>query len=128
MSTALFIVVNHANPDFDVWVNGKALAKAEPQLAEIAARSGIRSLMEFYGADDSEMAAEFDVPDMAQFTTRWFEAEDGLAAVGALLSYLDRNPGAVENSAAVVADLREFERVLTEAAQHRLKWHLAVDY
>jgi hypothetical protein len=48
MSAAFFIVVENENPDFDVSVNGKAFAKAEPRLRRNASALGVKSLMEFY--------------------------------------------------------------------------------
>lgn len=53
MSAALFIVVENGH-DFDISVSGKALSKAEPRLRAIASGLGVKHLLEFYGADDSE--------------------------------------------------------------------------
>ena len=128
MSAALFIVIENENPDFSVSVNGKALSKAVPELGNIAAALGVKSLMEFYGADDSEMAGELDVSNPKRFKAKWFKASEGLNSVRALLDYVERHPQSVARVSAVVGDLKEFERVLSEAERRKLRWHLEVDY
>jgi hypothetical protein len=127
VSAALFIVIENG-AEFDASVSGKALSKAEPGLRIIAAGLGVRPLMGFYGADDSGVAGELSVTEPERFGAKWFEALDGLESVLALLGYIERNPDSVERPSAVVADLRDFERVLSEAARRKLRWHLEVDY
>jgi hypothetical protein len=127
MGSALFIVVEN-DADFDASVSGKALSKAEARLRIVASKLGVEPLMEFYGADDTEMAREFFAGNPESFKTKWFEAQVGLNSVRALLDYLERDPDSVERPSAVIADLKDFERVLSECASRGLRWHLEVDY
>jgi hypothetical protein len=59
----------------------------------------------------------------------WFEASEGLATVRASLSYLEVNDDVVGvDQSTVIADLKAFEQVLSEADTRGIKWHLEVDY
>ena len=51
-----------------------------------------------------------------------FPAVDGLATVRALL------PHAAARAHGVAEDLRECERILGAAAQHRVAWHFEIDF
>lgn len=134
MSAALYIVLERDIPEFDAFVNGKALSSAENQLDRAAEELGVTPLMAFFSMDpqeamdflEGEPEANGDVPDLP--AEQWFDARDGLATVRALRQHLDKNPKAVRNSEAVVRDLGEFETVLQRAASAEVRWHLAVDF
>jgi hypothetical protein len=85
---ALYIVLEHKDPGFDPFVNGKALGRSEEQLTEIAARLGVRPLMEFFSANPDE-AGEFlrseALGDVEIPKEQWFSSEEGLQTVRALL-------------------------------------------
>jgi hypothetical protein len=82
MGAALYIALEHPIPDFDPFVNGKALSKTSGQLDAIATELGVRPLMEFFSADP-EMAAEF-LPEGVEAPPRvWFTAAAGLVTVRA---------------------------------------------
>lgn len=124
---ALYIVLENKAPGFDPFVNGKALGRSEKQLAEMAARLGVRPLMEFFSVNPDE-AGEFleseGVSDVEIPGEQWFSPEDGLRTVQALLGQVENVPG-LEG---VKADLLEFEGVLRQAQAKGIKWHLAVDF
>lgn len=128
MGAALYIVVENDGPDFDASVNGKALSKAEPDLKKIATELGVTPLMDFYGADGTEMAIEMGLPDPERFIEKWFRPEDGLATVRALIERVEGDPGSVTTAEPVIGDLKDLERVLMAAEDSGLRWHLAVDY
>ena len=132
MGAALYIVVNSPNPGYETFVNGKVLSRTEDRHAAAAEKAGVRPLMHFFSMsrDEAETAAEeFGLPEDAVTEAgdeQWFDPEDGLKTVRALLSQLERNPESLGGD--VRGELLEFEAVLTQAKEHGHLWHLSVDY
>ncbi len=46
----------------------------------------------------------------------------------ALIKYIKANPTAIKNSAAVLADLAEFEAVFKGLHAQKIRWHFQVDF
>jgi hypothetical protein len=134
MGSALYIVLERNIEGLDPFVGGKGLADATDELDALATRLGVRPFMEFFSVPPDEVAdlldEEMGGPDMDGLDLReaWFEAAEGLKTVDRLLAHLAENPGAISESGGVVAELREFQTVLTRASNAHVKWHLAVDY
>jgi hypothetical protein len=132
MSAALYIVFQIAQPGFDTFVDGKALSRAEGELASMAAELGVRPLMEFFSMSREEAASQAEAfntgLDVDSFAEDWFTAAEGLETVRALLAHVDAHPDAIPASAAVANELTGFVHVLEEAEKRGLRWHLAVDY
>ena len=57
---------------------------------------------------------------------QWFNAEDGLRTVRALVDSSQRTLSTGREG--LVAELREFERVLVAAHGQGIGWHLGIDY
>ena len=124
MGAALYIVAENKPEEMDLFVNGKALSKAETRLSSAAKKIGVRELMSFF-SQNPEDAADFlgeDVPSLPP--EQWFDPVEGLMIVRALISHFATSPA----DSAVVADLREFEAVLQRLKDAGLRWHLAVDF
>jgi hypothetical protein len=135
MSASLYIVVEGEDPGFDIFVNGRAMARNEDLLDKIAERLHVKPLLDFVSADENSMALLLEVGagDPAWAETRpppqWFEPNDGLLSVCTLLDYLQRNPTALGfDTRAVVRELEEYERVLRKTADRDLRWQLAVSW
>ena len=138
MGAALYIVLEKSIPDFDPFVNGKALSADEKRLDRLARELGVTPLMDFFGmnpedvADFLEAEAEAsgqpagDLPHMEG--EKWFAAGDGLATVRALRQRLREEPKAVRDPKAIISDLDEFETVLERARSADVRWHVAVDF
>jgi hypothetical protein len=135
MAASLYIVVEGEDPGFDIFVNGHALARNEDALERMADRLGVSSLLEFFSADENSMALLLEQgggnPDWVQHLPdpQWFDAANGLVTVCALLEFLEETPAALgSETAQVLSELREYERVLRKTAQRELRWHLAVSW
>lgn len=131
----MYIVVEGEDPGYDIFVNGRALARNEDALERLALRLGTRPLIEFFSADENSMSLLIEEgagnPDLIQRLPppQWYEAEDGLASVEALLHALRDDPQQLgTEGAGVVAELDEYARVLRRAAQAGDRWHLAVSW
>lgn len=131
----MFIVVEGEDPGFDIFVNGKALARNEDGLEKLAQKLGVKPMLEFFSADENSMALLLDEgagdPEWAKTLPppQWFSPEDGLITVCTLLDFLREHPVALgSETPAVVKETEEFERVLRKTAQRRLRWQLAVSW
>ena len=127
MGAALYVALEREIPDFDPFLNGKALSQASDQLDTLAASLGVRPLMEFFSADP-DMAAEFLAEGTAAPPQSWFPASDGLATIRALHANLTDNPSAVPKHDMVLEDLTDMKRILTTAYEHGVGWCLQVDF
>ena len=52
----MYIVVEGEDPGFDIFVNGRTLARNEDALEKLAERLGVKPLLEFFSADQNSMA------------------------------------------------------------------------
>lgn len=130
MSLAWYIVPEKKVRGLDHHVNGKSLAHApEKTLEKLFSELNVTPLMDFHSVDPEELAEFFDgdMPEDLNTPEEWFMAADGLQSVRALLEHLRKNPKAIKNSADVIDDLADFERVLAALAKAKVRWHLAID-
>ena len=134
MGVAFYPVFEDENGDWPDDINGKALASAADKLDEIARRSGVPTLYDFYSMTREQAIADVLDGDPEDPTTydpsrvpgeKWFDCNDGLRTVRALLSSSD-SVGTHEHDI-TVADLLAFERLLVDAAMRQVRWHLVID-
>ena len=135
MAASLYIVVEGDDPGYDIFVNGQALARNEDALERLAERLHVTPLLEFFSADENSMALLLEQgvasPDWACHLPQpqWYDAADGLTTVCALIEFLTANPAALgSETPPVLAELREYERVLRSTARHGMHWHIAVSW
>ena len=130
MSVALYIVAKKKLKDVDLFVNGKAVGRAnELELDKLCAAAGVPSLMDFvsYGPDDLEdFLEDEDIEGLPK--EEWYPAEAGLSLVRPLIAHLKVNPTAIEASDAILSDLIEYEAIFVVLAQKKSKWHFAIDF
>jgi hypothetical protein len=135
MAASLYIVVEGEDPGFDIYVNGRALARNEGELEKLAMRVGVKPLLDYFSADRDAMALLVEegagneklLERLPQ--AQWYAPEDGLVTVRALLEALRASAELLgEDTRRVAAELEEYERVLMKTAAHKLRWHLAVSW
>ena len=131
----MYIVVEGEDPGFDIFVNGRTLARNEDAVEKLAERLGVKPLLEFFSADQNSMAVLLDEgagdPEWAKTLPppQWFSPEDGLVTISTLIDYLRDAPAALgSDTANVVRELEEFQRVLRKTSIRHLKWQLAVSW
>jgi hypothetical protein len=131
----MYIVVEGEDPGFDIFVNGRALARNEDALEKLAFRLGVKPLLDFFSADENSMALllEEGAGDPEWVKTlpppQWFSPEDGLETISTLLNFLRKNPLALgSETVPVMNELEEYERVLRKTAERSLRWQLAVSW
>ena len=56
MAASMYIVVEGEDPGYDIFVNGRALARYESAVERMAMELGVRPLLEFFSADEVSMA------------------------------------------------------------------------
>ena len=135
MAASLYIVVEGDDPEFDIFVNGRALARNEEALDRLAARLNVNPLLNFFSADENSMALLLEQgagdPEWAQHLPQpqWFKPADGLITVHKLIEFLIETPAAVgSETLPILSELREYERVLQKTAERGLRWHLAASW
>ena len=97
MGAALYIALETTASAVDNVVDGKALSRAEGELASLARRLGVRPLMEFFSMSPDEYEADVaqfnplaGIEQVPPFQEDWFTAEEGLATVRALIGHMCR--------------------------------------
>ena len=135
MAASMYIVVEGEDPGFDIYVNGRALARNEDALERMAIRLGVRPLIDFFSADENSMSLLIEEgagnPDLLQQLPppQWFDGEQGLISIEPLLQVLRDEPSQLGSDGTLLRDeLEEFRTVLKKTADRGLRWHLAVSW
>jgi hypothetical protein len=105
-----------------------ALGAAVERLDKAAKKNKLATLGEFHSIDPEEAAEMFDMDpeEMGLGPLQWFDAEKGLAAVRALMTFLRENPKAVPKSSEVLTDLEEVEQELQAASKQKARFHFSL--
>lgn len=135
MAASMYIVVEGEDPGYDIFVNGRALARYEDALERVALRLGVKPLIEFFSADENSMSLLIEEgagnPELIRRLPppQWYSPADGLATVRALISALEQNPQQLGTEGPqVLSELQEYARVLDKANGAGHRWHLAVSW
>jgi hypothetical protein len=131
----MYIVVEGEDPGFDIFVNGRSLARHEDALEKLALRLGVRPLIEFFSADENSMSLLIEEGAGNQDLMRrlpppqWYSPADGLSTVQALLDALMDEPQQLGTEGEqVISELMEYARVLKKTRDRKMRWHLAVSW
>ncbi len=135
MAASMYIVVEGEDPGFDIYVNGRALARHEDAVEKLAQSLGVRPLIDFFSADENSMSLLIEegagnselikrLPP-----TQWYFGAEGLSTVEALLGALRDEPQKLGTEGPqVLEELEEYARVLRKTDERGLRWHLAVSW
>jgi hypothetical protein len=131
----MYIVVEGEDPGYDIFVNGRALARHEDALERLALRLGVKPMIEFFSADENSMSLLIEEgagnPDLMRRLPppQWYSPGDGLATVRTLVDFLKDDPQQLGTEGPqVLVELREYARVLEKTVAAGLRWHLAVSW
>jgi hypothetical protein len=135
MAASMYIVVEGEDPGFDIFVNGRSLARHEDALERLALRLGVRPLIEFFSADENSMSLLIEEGAGNQELMRrlpppqWYSPAEGLSTVQALLDALMDEPQQLGTEGEqVISELMEYARVLKKTRDREMRWHLAVSW
>lgn len=135
MAASMYIVVQGEDPGFDTYVNGRALARHEDAVEKLARRLGVKPLIEFFSADQNLMAllVEGGAGDETLLRKlpppQWFEADEGLGTIEALIAALKDEPQLLGSEGVMVLEeLYGYETVLRKTAARGFGWHMAVSF
>src|SRR6476620_358501 len=98
MAASMYIVVEGEDPGYDIFVNGRALARHEDAIEKLALRLNVKPLIEFFSADENSMALLIEEgagnPELLRRMppTQWYAPADGLLTVQTLLDDLRKEP------------------------------------
>jgi hypothetical protein len=131
----MYIVVEGEDPGFDIFVNGRAIARHEDSLERLAMSLQVRPLIEFFSADENSMSLLIEEgagnPTIINRLPppQWYSAEAGLATVEALVNALGAEPQLLGSEGPqVLEELEQYRRVLAKTRERGLRWHLAVSW
>ena len=131
----MYIVVEGEDPGYDIFVNGRSLARHEDALERLALRLGVRPLIEFFSADENSMSLLIEEgagnPEIMRRLPppQWYTAADGLVTVRALLDALVEEPQLLgTDGERVLSELQEYAVVLEKTQAREMRWHLAVSW
>ena len=131
----MYIVVEGDDPGFDIYVNGRALARNEDAVERLALRLNVKPLLEFFSADENSMALLIEEgagdPDLLKRLPppQWYAPSDGLRTVLAMIGALHEEPQQFgSDGETLLSELLEYAQVLEKAAERNLRWHLAVSW
>jgi hypothetical protein len=135
MAASMYIVVEGEDPGYNIYVNGRLLARYESAIERLALSLGVRPLLEFFSADENSMALLIEEgggnPELLKRLPppQWYRPEDGIATVNALVGALEADPLQLGSEGPeVLSELREYAVVLKRTAERGLRWHLAVSW
>lgn len=131
----MYIVVEGEDPGFDIFVNGRALARNEDAVEKLALRIDVKPLIEFFSADENSMSLLIEEGagnrDLLHRLPppQWYSAGDGLTTVEGLIRALEQEPQQLGSEGEqVLGELLEYRRVLQKAKDRGVRWHLAVSW
>ncbi len=131
----MYIVVEGEDPGYDIFVNGRSLARHEEALERLALSLGVKPLIEFFSADENSMSLLIEEgAGNAELLPRlpppqWYNGSDGLETVHALLEALRDEPLLLgSDSPNILRELEDYARVLEKTQNRSLRWHLAVSW
>jgi hypothetical protein len=133
MAASMYIVVEGEDPGYNIYVNGRVLARYESAVEKLALELGVKPLLEFFSADENSMALLIEEgagnPDILKRLPppQWYRPEEGLSTLAALIDALAADPHQLGTEGPeVLNELREYQAVLRKTAERTLRWHLAV--
>jgi hypothetical protein len=135
MAASMYIVVEGEDPGYNIYVNGRVLARYESAVEKLALELGVKPLLEFFSADENSMALLIEEgagnPDILKRLPppQWYRPEEGLSTLAALIDALAADPHQLGmEGPEVLNELREYQAVLRKTAERNLRWHLAVSW
>jgi hypothetical protein len=108
----------------DLFFESSAFAWAGKYLDSVADQLKIKSVFELFSS-----AAQNDLcpPGYEETEVPWFDPEEGISWLDAVIRHVRANPAAVENAEELVQDLTECQDVLRKAKAAGSKWHFVMD-
>jgi hypothetical protein len=131
----MYIVVEGDDPGYNIYVNGRLLARYESAVEKLALELRVKPLLEFFSADENSMALLIEEgagnPELLPRLPppQWYPPQDGLRTVAALIAALEEDAHQLGSEGpGVLEELREYETVLRKTSERGLRWHLAVSW
>ncbi|XCN74408.1 MAG: hypothetical protein Q3M24_06595 [Candidatus Electrothrix aestuarii] len=127
MGAAYFIVIDKENVDFDLFVNGKHVAKSSRGLAKFCSQHGLQTIDDFYSQDPSELMEWDEDIEIPEREVKWFEADIGINWINELVAKL-KSESSTLSIDPIIEDLNEYKGVLENAKRVDAKWHFTLDF
>jgi hypothetical protein len=132
-----FLVFQEDLDDVDAFEAFRTIAKAQEKLSSIAEEIGVTPLSDFVtgverGDEDMDDIAENEGWSGADYSRgggedEWFDANEGLDTVRALMGYVESDPESLKRPRATMEELRLLETALEAALQAGVKFRFEFD-
>src|SRR5215469_6354482 len=129
MAASMYIVVEGEDPGFDIFVNGRSMARHEDALERLALRLGVKPLIEFFSADENSMSLLIEEGAGNPQLMNKLPPPQWYSTVEALVAALEHEPQQLGSEGEqVLSELLEYRRVLRKTRDREMRWHLAVSW
>lgn len=132
MSVTYRIALESPLDGVELDVTGEALAFNIEELDDLCDRSRIPRLDTFMGQAVEEFAhllgPDVDLPSGDEWGAQWFDAKKGAHAVGRMITAIRKRPKFLTNPESVGLELEAYQRILTQASEKKVRWHLALRF
>ena len=134
MGVLVYPVIENQTADWTRFrTASKPLAKVVLDLEKATKRDGVASLYKFFSMSREQAIADilggepedpssYDESKVPEET--WFDVAPGLKTIGCYTRYVEEHRSKFAAPDLVLEDLREFERILSQAKALGLRWHL----
>ena len=134
MGVMIYPVIENQTADWTQFrTASKPFSKVVLDLEKAVKREGVRSLYDFFSMSREGAIAEVlggDPDDPSSYEESklpeetWFDTEAGLQTIACYTRYVEEHRSKLAAPDSVLEDLREFERILSQAKALGLRWHL----
>jgi hypothetical protein len=131
MGLAYYIVLESSVAGLDTSMGGKFLAQGIEDLDWTAKEMGFRPLSEFVSTSPEaakDLLGEHDDQLPSLPPVQYFDPQQGLKLVQALLREVAAWPPGIKDTAGMLTDLAACERILRVAVQHNVRWRFEMDF
>jgi hypothetical protein len=133
--SSYFVVLQDEIDEIDSYVALKTLTKAASKLKEIAEDIGVSPLSGFVFGDERDREDYEDIAENEGWDyspgggkgDEWFDADEGLDTVRALLGYIESDPESLKRPKAATEELKALEAVLEAARDAGTKFRFEFD-
>ena len=116
--------LDNPNPGFEASFESHIFSDVSNDIEEITKQLKIKSHLELFSY---EAQNDLCPPGYQETEIPWFDAQEGIDWLEAVIGYIRANPSSVEEPDELLADLTDCGNVLRKAKAIGAKWHFWMD-
>ncbi len=119
-----YVMLDNPEPGFDDCFESSILADASEELEAVEKHLKIKSHFELFSYT---VQNDLCPPGYEETEIPWFEPDEGIAWLTAVIDHVRANPASVEHAEQLIEGLSHCRNVLRKANEIGAKWHFAMD-